>query len=901
MSKKQFSARELLARRSSYLKIALLQRKTQKALHASKLQHQLLFEHSADGIVVADAEGRYIEANLAACNILGYSREELLLRTIQDVLEPDEWSRISPEVARCADGQVIRGEWRFRRKDGTGFVGEMTGSQLPDGRLHGILRDITVRVAKEAAIINNEKQVRSILESMTDGYFVLGHDWRIRYLNSAGERFLNRLSGDLVGKLIWEEFPGTVGSQFEQVYRRVAASQIRESFAAYYPDTDRWYEVTANPAAEGLTVFFRDITGSRHIEQEREHFAAMVDASPDFIGVAGLDHKGLYVNRAGRELVGLDPDQVASITVRDFFPENEHARIFKLIGDTEGGEPLVVDTYFQHLRTGQLIPVSWSYLRLRDASGNVTGYATVTRDLTEKKNTENLLQISEERRRLALDTAELGTWHVEPATRTTQTDARYRAIFGTTEEWTDYLQAYAAIHPDDLPAVKEAVEAATRSEDPVPYAIEYRIVHPDGSLHWVCAKGRATIEGTGATKRVVSFDGTVADITDQKQGEQERERLVARLREEDLRKDEFLATLAHELRNPLAALSYGLQVIRTAPGNADVVGRVRSVMERQLGQIVHLIEDLLDVSRMSRGMITLRKERIDLVKAVEQAIEACQPSVTKASHELLIDFPPAPIYLDADLTRITQVFSNLLSNAAKFTNRGGKIQLAIQENGTEAVISVRDNGIGISPEMLPHIFDVFTQGEDIEGRVKEGLGIGLSVVKRLVEMHNGSVEVRSDGHNSGSEFIVRLPQALVFSGQEAANPPSVAYVTKRHRILVVDDNLSTEESLSLMLTVMGNETSAAHDGVEALEVAEAFRPGVIFLDIGMPRLNGYEVCRRIRQQEWGKGITIIAVTGRGREEDKRQSLEAGIDYHLVKPVDPAVLQKLLADVGAARA
>ena len=899
MKNKGFYVRKSLARMSDFLQMGLARGKTSKDLYAGNSQHRLLFEHSVDGIVVTNTDERFIDANLAACDLLGYSHEEFLACTMPDVLGPDEWLRIAPDIARCARGEVLRGEWRFRRKDGSAFVAEMTVGPLPDGKLQGTFRDITLRLATEAEIKSSEAQVRSILESITDGYFVLGQDWRIRYLNPAGERFLDRLSKDLLGKLIWDEFPGTVGSKFEQVYRRVAASQIGESFTAYYSETDHWYEVTANPAAEGLTVYFRDITDSRRVEQEREHFAALVDASSDFIGVAGLDHHGLYVNKAGRELVGLDPNGVSAISVSDFFPESERGRILHLMADSESREHLVVDTFFQHLQTGHLIPVSWAYLRLRDTGGNIIAYATVTRDLTEKRKVESLLQVSEEKRRLALDAAELGTWCVEPETRATKTDARYRAIFGTTEEWTDYFQAYAVIHPDDLPAVKKAVEAATRVENPAPYAIEYRIVHPDESLRWVLAKGRASIEGAGANKRVVSFDGTVADITDQKLAEQERERLVVRLQEEDHRKDEFLATLAHELRNPLAAMSYGLSVMRLVPGNADAVMRVRLMLERQLVQMMHLIEDLLDVSRISRGKITLREERIDLLTAVQQAIEASEPSIAKANHALLVDFPQHPIYVDADLTRLTQVFSNLLNNAAKFTNRGGKIRITVQQLETQAVVSIEDNGIGISPEMLPHIFDLFTQVEDNKGRVKEGLGIGLSVVQRLIGMHGGRVEVRSEGDGKGSEFIARLPIAIPNTVRETANPPNVARTAESQRILVVDDNLSAEESLSLMLTIMGHETSAAHDGLEAFDVAEAFRPDIIFLDIGMPKSNGYEVGRRIRQQDWGKNITMVAVTGLGREEDKVQSLEAGLDYHLVKPVQPVVLEKLLADVATA--
>ena len=875
------------------LQIARQRREANEALRASEERNRVLFEHTADGIVLADATGRYVEVNAAACRILGYSREEMLARTIPDVLEPGEWSRIAPEIARYANGQVVRSEWRFRRKDGSVFIGEITGSQLPDGRVQGILRDVTERRATEAAIRVSEERVRSILESITDGFFVLDHDWHITHINKAGERILDRTHGDLIGKSIWDEFPGTLESEFERMYRRVAAAQVGESLTAYYPNFDRWYELNANPAPEGLAVYFRDVTDRRQVEQERQQFAALVEASPDFIGVAGLDQRGVYVNRAGMELSGLEPGQLNSITVLDFFPESERDRILGFIAGSESGKQVVVDTYFQHLRTGQLIPVSWSFLRLRDTSGNVSGYATVTRDLTKRNKAEEQLRASEERRRLALDAAELGTWHVEPATRATKTDARYRTSFGTTEEWTDYFQAFAVIHPDDLPAVKEAVAAATRLEDPIPFAIEYRISHPDGSLRWVLANGRSSFEGAGPTRRVLSFDGTVADITKRKQSEQERERLVVSLREQDQRKDEFLATLAHELRNPLAPIRSGLQIMRLAKDDPQAAERVLPMMERQLGQMVHLIDDLLDLSRISRGKIDLRKERIELARAIHQAVETSLPLIEQANHELLIEISPDPIHVDADLTRLAQVFTNLLNNAAKYTERGGRIRLTVQSLKAEVVVSVQDNGIGIPTDMLAHVFEMFTQVNRHLDRAQGGLGVGLSIVRRLVQMHGGSVEARSDGNGRGSEFVVRLPMALLSVGDESSNQPDTARATARRRILIADDNRDAADSLAMMLTMTGYETQTAHDGMQALDVAAAFRPDVMLLDIGMPKLNGHEVCRRLRQEAWGKDMVVIALTGWGQEEDKRRSLEAGFNFHMVKPVQPAALEDLL--------
>ena len=899
---KPFSARELLACVAVHLRMARMRREASEALRAGEAHHRLLFELTADGIVLADATGRYVDVNAAACKMLGYSREEVLARTIPDMLEPDEWSRIAPEIARCADGQTLRSEWRFRRKDGSVFVGEITGSQLAEGRVQGILRDITERRAVEAAHRASEAQIRSILESITDGFFALDRDWCITYINTAGERFLNRTPGDLIGKSLWKEFSGTVGSEFERVYRRVVAGQKAESFTAYYPNFERWYEVNAYPATDGLTAYFRDVTDRRRVDQERQQFAALIDASPDFIGVAGLDQRGVYVNRAGMALTGLKPDQLANISVLDFFPESERDRILAVINRSEAGKDVFVDTYFQHLQTGQLIPVSWSFLKLRDAGGNVNGYATVTRDLTERIKAEDLLRASEERRRLALDAAELGMWYVDPATRATKTDARYRAIFGTTEEWTDYLQAVAVIHPDDQPAVLKAVAAATRLEDPTPYAMEYRIVHPDGSLRWVYARGRSTIVGAGPTRRVASFDGTVADITDRKRTEEEREQLVARLRAQDQRKNEFLATLAHELRNPLAPIRNGLQWMKLAGNDSAAVEQARAMMERQVGHMVRLIDDLLDLSRISQGQLQLRRERVELAVVMRNAVETSQPLIEQMGHALSLVMPTVPIYLDGDMTRLAQVISNLLNNAAKYTERGGSIRLCAEQLGSEIVVIVEDNGVGIPAHMLSDIFDIFTQVDRSLELSKGGLGIGLSLVQRLVEMHGGSVQARSEGPGRGSAFIVRLPVALSLAGDRPGEGEvQPAGVPLRRRILVVDDNRDAADSLAALLTIMGNETKTAYDGLEALEQAAAFRPDVTLLDIGMPQLNGYEVCRRLRQQAWGKNMVLLALTGWGQEADQQRSLAAGFDAHLVKPVLPAALEALLNGVTGAKA
>jgi signal transduction histidine kinase len=414
---------------------------------------------------------------------------------------------------------------------------------------------------------------------------------------------------------------------------------------------------------------------------------------------------------------------------------------------------------------------------------------------------------------------------------------------------------------------------------------EIVIERPDGSRWVALAHANPFHDESG---RVCGAVNVLMDITERKRDEEA-------LREADRRKSEFLALLAHELRNPLAPLRNGLQIMRLANHDATAMDQARTMMERQLGHMVRLIDDLLDLSRITNGKIELRQERIDLTAAVCDAVEACRPLIEASGHELAVTLPPVPVYVDADRTRLAQVFANLLNNSAKYTERGGHIRLAVERHGSDAVVTVTDDGVGIPADKLPKVFDMFMQVERSLERSQGGLGIGLSLVRGLVEMHGGRVEAHSDGPGRGSEFVVRLTSALspVRGPQEDGGGDGTRRSSKC-RILIVDDNEDAALSLGMMLKIMGHDTRTAHDGLAAVEAAGLYRPDVVLLDIGLPRLNGYDACRRIREQPWGEGMVLIALTGWGQDEDKRLSKEAGFNFHLVKPLDPAALEKLLA-------
>ena len=368
------------------------------------------------------------------------------------------------------------------------------------------------------------------------------------------------------------------------------------------------------------------------------------------------------------------------------------------------------------------------------------------------------------------------------------------------------------------------------------------------------------------------------------------------LKEADLRKDEFLATLAHELRNPLAPIRNGLQILRMAPEGPRAED-VRGMMDRQLTHLVRLIDDLLDVSRVSRGRIDLRKVRMQLQDAVQSALEASRPLIDAGDHHLILDIPDTPLWVEGDLTRLAQVVSNLLNNAAKYTPSGGEIHLTVRQQDGRADIEVADNGLGIEADMLPRVFDLFTQVDRHLDRSQGGLGIGLALVSKLVEMHGGISQAASGGPGKGSTFTVSLPlvdeqgaaigQALQKSQKKAARPMNV---------LIVDDNVDSAQTTLWMLDLIGHKATVAHDGVTALEIARVLRPDVVLLDIGMPGMDGYEVCRQLRLMSEMKNKTVIAQTGWGQESDRQKAFAAGFDHHITKPVSLDLLTQLLADI-----
>jgi signal transduction histidine kinase/ActR/RegA family two-component response regulator len=389
-----------------------------------------------------------------------------------------------------------------------------------------------------------------------------------------------------------------------------------------------------------------------------------------------------------------------------------------------------------------------------------------------------------------------------------------------------------------------------------------------------------------------------ADLLERTQADEALRRNEAALKEADRRKDEFLAMLAHELRNPLAPLRTGLELIRLAGDTASAVEDVRTMMEEQVGQMVRLIDDLLDVSRITSGKIRLQRQPAALVTLVNAAIEANQAALGAGQVALSIEMPAVPVVLDADPTRIVQVLSNILHNAVKFTDPGGRIRVAAALTGNaddesrDVMVTVSDSGLGIRKDMLPRVFDLFTQDEAAAHRSRSGLGIGLALARQLVEMHGGAIDVHSDGPGLGSTFSVQLPVSKNVTAPRSPAPSQVPRITRR--VVVIDDNVPAASALKRLVSALGGECQMAFDGESGIACVHEFRPDVVFLDIGMPGMDGYETCRRIRQ-EIGSDVMVVALTGWGQERDRQEAAQAGFDVHLAKPADPLMLEQLLAN------
>ena len=748
-----------------------------------------------------------------------------------------------------------------------------------------------------------EMHYRLLVERVPSAAATVTCDGAIIYCNSRFIHLLQRPLQTVLGKVIGGFVAPESRARLADLLRDGVNAEVRADVSLQRPDgttVPAYLGVSAHrEGAFGVCLLITDLTEQRHYEElqrtqaalraSEERYRTLFESIDEGFCVIQVlfdeddrpnDYRFLEINPSFEAQTGLG--DVVGKTMRQMRPGHEEHwfRIYGQIAMT--GEPMRFQNRAEALHRW------YDVYAFRIGEPWERKVAVLFNDITERKQTEEALYREQRRMQLISDSVPSLISYVDTDTRYRFCNRAYSRWFGLTREAIIGRTMREVLGDEAWKAVGPHVEAALAG-NPADFETEARYAR--GGTRWIHAIYAPDRDADGRVRGLIVM---VSDVTANKTVEQT-------LRDADRRKDEFLATLAHELRNPLAPIRNAVQVLKAKGPPDPELDSARAVLDRQVQHMTRLLEDLLDVSRISRSRLDLRRGRVGLASVVEAALETSRPVIESSGHNLTVTLPPEPIYLEADSVRLAQVFANLLNNAAKYTDEGGEVRLTAERQGSDVVVSVQDSGIGIAAEMLPRVFEIFSQATPALGRSQGGLGIGLSLVKGLVELHGGRVEAKSGGPGQGSEFIVRLPVAAAASASEAPrSKESAPKFATTYRILIVDDNRDSADSLAMLLQIMGNQVGTAYDGEQAIELADSMRPDVVLLDLGMPKLNGYDACRRIRQQPWGQSVCLVALTGWGQEEDRRRTEEAGFNCHMVKPVDTDTLLTLLSSLSTAR-
>ncbi|HEY3269533.1 MAG TPA: PAS domain S-box protein [Armatimonadota bacterium] len=879
------------ARAAALLVRAELAEERQKAQEALG-RYELLARNTRDIILfVRMADGHILEANEAAERAYGRPREELLGLTVFDLRAPEHRRSVDDQMSAAATSD-IRFETVHCRRNGETFPVEVSshGDTIGGERiLLSIVRDITDRKRAEGALRESEENLRAILDTAPESVLLFTVDDVILSANSTAACRLGMPPGEITGKIVSDLLPPDIRDARKMHvqwvldtgkpmrYEDESAGLVFEHYISPILDSEA--------RVARIVTFSRDITDVRRAERalssrERE-FETLVERAPDVIMRFDRQLRHLYVNPAMEAGSGMSRSALLGQTSEEVgVPPEQFAvwsrnlrQVFDVGAEVQWEHSYHAVAGLRHYHTRAVPEMA--------PDGTVETVITVSRDITDLKTIERDLRSSEERYRSLFNGMTEGF-----ALQETICDGSGDPVDYVFLDVNPAFERMTGLHRGEL--VGKRVTEALPDRDPKWIRIlgELSLTGQTARLEHVAPSDQRNYEVFAFSPAPGQSAVLISDITDRKLRAQAQA-------EADRAKDEFLAMLSHELRNPLGAISYAAKLLELRTAGQEQLHKPAEILGRQVRHTVRLVDDLLDVSRITQGKLELRQERVDLAAVARRAVEVARPQMEEVGHAFTVALPDEPVWLYGDPARLEQVVGNLLNNAGKYTESGGTVSLIVSRENGDAVLRVTDDGCGISPEMLPRVFDLFAQEDRTLARSHGGLGIGLSLVKTLVEMHHGVVSAASGGTGQGSEFTVRLPLETSAEASPAASTPGRPAVSRR--VLVVDDNADAAQMLGDILEILGHTASLAYDGPSAIEAVRLERPDVVLLDIGLPGMDGYEVARCLRSAGLANGMRLVALTGYGQEEDLIRSHEAGFDAHMLKPVDIPALGQFLGE------
>lgn len=878
-------------------------REANARLQGSLGEMRTLVDASPIAIVTVDPEPPIVRSwNRAAQTLFGWTADEAIGRPL--ALGPDPAGLDARGRAEIAAGGTVHDRpVQHRRRDGTPVELRLSAAPMRDaaGRVHALLLmfadDTQGRRAARA-----DARFAAVVRDSTEAVIAMSVDGTVEAWNPAAERLFGVAAHEVIGRTLVELVPRDRRAEQKEMWDAVLRGESRRIETQRLTRRGEVLDVLAgvSPIRDeqdnivGVSALVLDITERKRADEALRRnealLRAMYENSTLCLGLVELLDDGdilhLQDNPGTCRLFGVPPGGT------------ENRRASEL-----GAAAATIERWRRHyLQSARLnAPVTFEYA-VQGPAGVGWHRATVaplpgaerrprftyvSEDVTAQHAAAMLVRQSEAQARLALDVAEIGTWSWNPHDDAIEADPRVRRIAALPPRGPLQLaDLLARVHADDRAAVEAALRGALDPDGEGVYAAEFRFVR-GGAERWVVSRGLLLAAGpdTAPIERLMLC--TALDITERKQTEQA-------LAGSDRRKGEFLATLAHELRNPLAPMRNALAILEMAGDDDTTRDRTLGILGRQLALMVRMIDDLLDMSRINRDQLDLRLAPIDLAEVVQGGVETSQPLVAAHGHQLVVKLPARPVLVEGDAARLTQIVANLLNNAAKYTPAGGRLQVEAVADAHEASIAVEDTGIGIPKDMLDRVFDMFAQVDRSQPSSQAGLGIGLAISRRLAELHGGSLTALSEGEGLGSRFVLKLPLVVeprAEGGERGAAARTVPQGGRR--VLVVDDNVDAAQTLVELLSLQGHAVQAAHRGSTALELAERWRPEVVLLDIGMPEMDGYEVARRLKARPWAQDTLVVALTGWGQASDRGRTREGGFDHHLVKPVDPQEIERLI--------